>query len=372
LSPKSASSLNQQKNELQSQLEAQKEKQKHYNALIAEAKKDVSKQSDVVRYLYAEMNTYQEQLSTISALILEYNKLAEEKKKEIDDLNARIDSNYEIFKERLIFSQESGEISYIDFILGSSELSDVLSRSEVIGDMLEYDKKIIESLISDRSAVESAKAEIEIALQATEEKKTEMDALIVTLQQKQAEAERELSRLKNDQDRYSSALKAVEDEKKKTEKELQAVMDRIAAQSAAKPGPTGFTWPLPVATPGYITQNFGNNGHRGVDIGVGGWAYNGKIPALAVAAGKVVECTNHYSWGKYVLIDHGGGYVTRYAHLDSFSVSLGQTVTRGQQVGKIGSTGNSTGPHLHLELMAPVGAGGKSILTNPMKYLVKP
>ena len=109
-----------------------------------------------------------------------------------------------------------------------------------------------------------------------------------------------------------------------------------------------------------------------MDIAVGGWANNGKIPALAIAGGKVVGRTYHWSWGNYVLIDHGGGYISRYAHLDSFSVSLGQTVSQGQQVGMIGSTGNSTGPHLHIEIYAPVGANGASVVVDPAKYLVKP
>jgi murein DD-endopeptidase MepM/ murein hydrolase activator NlpD len=168
------------------------------------------------------------------------------------------------------------------------------------------------------------------------------------------------------------ANSTVASELKKAEKDLQEVMDRIAAQSVLKPGPTGFVWPLTPAKPGYITQKFGNKGHRGVDIGVGGWSYNGKVPTIAIASGKVVERAYHYSWGNYVLVDHGGGYVSRYAHLYSFSVSQGQNVVIGQQIGMIGSTGNSSGPHLHLELMAPVGAGGKSILTDPLKYCIKP
>ncbi len=368
-----AGSLTQQKDYLSSQLEAQKKEQKRLAGLLAEAKKKANNQLAALQLIYDEMNSYQDQIDTISSLIMEYTELTKAKEAEIDLLNQRIDKNFNLFKERLVFAQESGNMSYIDFILGSADLSDIISRSEVINDMLEYDRKIIEALVSDREAIEKAKEEIDIALKASEEKYAEYEALIEIQKEKQAEAEAQLAQLQNDQKQLQSAYNMASSEKKKLENDLQKVIDQIAAQSVTRPGPTGFTWPLPAAYPGYISWNFiPGGGHNGMDIAVGGWAYNGKIPALAIASGKVVGRTYHWSWGNYVLVDHGGGYISRYAHLDSFSVSLGQTVTQGQQLGMIGSTGNSSGPHLHIEIYAPVGANGSSVVVNPANYLVKP
>ncbi len=368
-----AGSLNQQKDYLSSQLETQKKEQQRLAGLLAEAKKKANNQLYTLQILYDEMNSYQDQINTISSLIMEYTELARAKENEIDELNAKIDKNFKLFKERLVFAQESGNISYIDFILGSADLSDIISRAEVINDMLEYDRKILEELVSDREAVEKAKSEIDLALKSSEEKYDEYEALLEIQKQKQAEAQAQLAELQNDQKKLQEAYNIAANEKKKIEDDLQSVIKQIAAQSVAKPGPTGFIWPLSPAYPGYVSWNFiPGGGHNGMDIAVGGWAYNGRIPALAIAGGKVVGRTSHWSWGNYVLIDHGGGYISRYAHLDSFSVSLGQTVSQGQQVGMIGSTGNSSGPHLHLEIYAPVGKNGASVVVNPAQYVIKP
>ncbi len=366
-----AVSLGQQKDKLQSQLDSQKKEQATLSAQLSDAKKKVNNQLEVIQLLYDEMNSYQDQLNTIISLISEYNALAKAKEEEIDKLNAQIDANYKLFKERLVFAQESGNMSYIDFLLGSSDLSDIISRTEVINDMLEYDRKIIESLIADREAVEKAKEEIQLALKSCEEKQTEYEGIVATLQKKKEEADSYLSELQNMQEETKKALQIAEAAKKKTEDDLDEINKQIAAQSASKPGPTGFIWPLPVTSPGYISQYF-HSGHSGVDIAVGGWANNGKIPAIAIASGKVVRIGSYYDWGNLVVIDHGGGYLSYYAHLHSFSVSLGQQVSQGQQVGKIGSTGYSTGPHLHLVIYAPVGANGSSIRTDPMRYVNYP
>ena len=186
-----------------------------------------------------------------------------------------------------------------------------------------------------------------------------------------------------------TASERAEASKKATEDRLDAVIQQIAAQSQAnQPGGSGsgggggggstvttpvgkFIWPLPVTTPGYITQKF-HSKHSGIDIGVGGWVNNGKIPAISVAAGKVVRRGYYSDWGNLIVVDHGGGYLSYYAHLASMSVTVGQQVSQGQQVGKIGSTGRSTGPHLHLVIYAPVGARGASIRTDPLRFISYP
>ncbi|MBR2615735.1 MAG: peptidoglycan DD-metalloendopeptidase family protein [Clostridia bacterium] len=366
-----AANLNQQKNELTNQLASQKEEQKRLAALLEEAKKERDNQLRVIELLYDEMNSCQDQLNTVVSLISEYNALAAKKEEEIDELNARIDKNFELFKERLVFAQESGNMSYIDFLLGSSDLSDIISRTEVVQDMLDYDKAIIDSLIADRAAVEKAKEEIDNAVKACEDKKAEYEALVATLTEKKAEADALLAELESKEDEAQKALNIIAAAKKKTEEELDEINKQIAAQSANKPGPTGFIWPLPTTSPGYISQYF-HSGHSGLDIAVGGWVNNGKIPAVAIASGTVVRVGSYWDWGNLVVVDHGGGYLSYYAHLDSFSVSMGQKVSIGQQVGKIGSTGQSTGPHLHLVIYAPVGANGTSIRTDPMKYINYP
>ncbi len=372
----SAASLGQQKNELESQLKALKDQSEKLKDQYDAATKDLSDQQTAVNLLYDQIETYQKELDTINSLMEEYTALATAKEKEIDALNEQMNKNFELFKERLVFAQESGNMSYIDFILGSSDLSDIISRSEVINDMLEYDRKIIESLLSDRESIENAKEAINLALQNCREKQSEYDAIVVELKAKQAEAEEKLSKLKKDSQEAKTALERSDAMKAQIEKDLDKVIEKIAAESKGTYNGGAFIWPLPLSFPGAISRGWIKKGdtvtHSGVDIHVYGWANNGKIPALAVAAGEVVRRGYYSDWGNLIVVDHGGGYLTYYAHLDSFAVSVGQKVTQGQQVGKIGSTGRSTGPHLHLCFYAPEGENGNSIRVDPLKYISYP
>lgn len=132
-----------------------------------------------------------------------------------------------------------------------------------------------------------------------------------------------------------------------------------------------WKWPLPSSSPGTITARFSNN-HAGIDIDVGGEENNGKIPALAAADGKVVRKGYYADWGNLVVIDHGDGYLTYYAHLHSASVTVGQAVSVGDEIGKIGATGKTTTVKLYFLLYAPVGSNGASVRTDPLNYVKIP
>lgn len=366
-----APSLGQEKNQLESQLAALKNQSAQLQEQYNEAMKDVNDQKTALSLLYDQIATYQKELETLSELMEEYTAYKVLKEKEIDDLNEQMNKNFELFKKRLVFAQESGTTTYIDFILGSDDLSDIISRSEVINDMLEYDRTIIENLIKDRQAIEAAKKEVELALENCAAKQAEYDAIVVELKQKQADAEERLAKLQADSEAAKAAYNKANAAKKEVEDRLDEVIKQIAAESKGQQYTGDFIWPLPLSFPGAISQYF-HSGHSGIDIHVYGWANNGKIPALSIAAGTVVRKGYYSDWGNLIVVDHGGGYLSYYAHLDSFAVNLGQKVSQGQQVGKIGSTGRSTGPHLHLVIYAPVGPNGTSIRTDPMKYISYP
>ncbi len=359
------------KNKLESELAAIKKKQSEINSGLKAAKDKVNNQIQTINLLHDEMEAYQKELETLASLIEEYTNLASQKEKEIDALNAKMNQNFELFKERLEFAQESGNMSYIDFILGSSDLSDIISRSEVINDMLENDRKIIESLLSDREAIEKAKEEIDIALKSCEEKQKQYEESVAVLEQKRKEEQAYLAQLKNDQAAQQAAYNRAQNSKKDLEKRLDDIIQQIADKSTGSYS-GDFIWPLPLSTPGYLTQKFKGAAHSGIDIGVGGWSNNGVVPAIASAAGKVVRVGYWSDWGNLVVVDHGGKYLTYYAHLHTISVSYGQQVSQGQQLGKIGSTGDSSAPHLHFVFYAPVGAGGASIRTDPLNYVKQP
>ena len=130
-------------------------------------------------------------------------------------------------------------------------------------------------------------------------------------------------------------------------------------------------WPLPEESPGTVTNSYSQN-HQGIDIEVGGWENLGKIPALAAEDGTVIRQGYYSNWGNLVVVDHGNGYQTYYAHLDSASVSVGESVRAGEEVGKIGATGSTPTVRLYFLLYAPTGSNGMSVRVNPLNYVKKP
>lgn len=340
--------------QLESELARIKKDQQKIAADLNEVRSDYNKRKEVVQLLYQEIASCREELNVLSDLILEYTALVDEKKARIEELNAQMEYNYALFKQRLVFAQESGTMSYIDFILGSHDLSDILARGEVINDMLDNDRRIIESLISDRKEVESAKEELEIALNACLEKKEEYDLRAAELEEKVAEAEAYAAELEGDLAAQEAKNAAELAEIAQREQDLAALSEQIKEkQKQQQQAYSGkFIWPLPLSFPGWISRGFtaSNPRHTGMDIHVGGWANNGKIPALASAAGTVTRVGKYSDWGNLVVINHGGGYETYYAHLydGSTKVKVGDYVQQGQEIALIGSTGHSTGPHLHI------------------------
>ena len=370
---------------LQSELNSLKKERQSITSELGTLRSDYANRQRVVELLYQEIASYQNELGVLADLILEYNNLIDTKKAQIEELNQKIEHNYELFKERLVFAQESGTMSYIDFILGAEDLSDIMSRGEVINDMLAYDRQIIQEIGTARDEVVLSKKEVEEALADCEARKAEYDAIMETLNQKIAEAEAYVDDIKDDVERtetknalLQSQQTQLEAQLKKLEKEMEEKRKQEAARQAAQQqqqgGSTGTTtpaytgtyiWPLPLSFPGWISQYFGGS-HTGLDIHVGGWGNNGKIPALACAAGTVIRCGMFPSWGNLVIVDHGGGVHTYYAHLYRIDVSVGQKVAQGQQVGMIGSTGNSTGPHLHICFVI------NGVRKNPLNYIRRP
>ena len=357
--------------QLQSELNRLKKDQQEIASQLAEAKGDLANRRRVVELLYQEIDAYQEQLDLISDLILEYTVLVDTKKAQITELNEKMDRNYALFKERLVFAQESGTMSYIDFILGSHDLSDILSRGEVINDMLENDRRTIESLISDKVEVEAAKAELESALTACLEKKDEYDALMEERRQKLEEAEAYAAEIADDVAALAAQSEALQASRQKQQEELEALAKQIEDKQRAQIGSANFTggfiWPLPLSFPGWISQYF-HSRHSGMDIHVGGWANNGKIDVLACAAGVVIRTGKYWDWGNLVVIQHNNVYQTYYAHMydGSVTVKVGDTVAQGQPIGKVGSTGDSTGPHLHIVFVE------NGVRVDPARFIAHP
>lgn len=330
---------------------------------IASVKKDIAKAStsvaDAIEYksqLDKEVTLMIQKIDLQNEYILALEESIAAKIIEIDDKQVEYEEKYELFKERLRITHEDGDASYLAMLFGADSLSDFLSRVDRIGTMLEYDNRIMNELKDDKvdltdekEALELQKAELEevaaqLALEEAEllKRREENEAYIAQLNQKIANSESEKAALQTKLDKYESEFEArikelEEEEKKNNSKYIGGTM--------LWPVPTQYT--TITSECGYRTSPLTGKleYHNGVDIPV---PYGTDI--YAANDGTVVTATEHWSYGNYVMIDHGGGIYTLYAHNSKLCVKVGDKVTRGQVIAKAGSTGQSTGNHCHFSI----------------------
>ena len=206
-----------------------------------------------------------------------------------------------------------------------------MTRLELLKRVSEHDNELVKGLQEEINELNKTKEQLSSDQQSQQEKQSE----IVNEKAAIESARAEVKSLDSQNDAY------------------QAKMDKLEAQSISNTtgssgnGVLSSGMSFPLTCNYYVSQHYGHNGHKGVDIA--GANINGQ-PVYAAAGGTVISASYHSSWGNNVLIDHGNGVWTRYAHLSSIGVSAGQTVSQGQYIGKVGSTGNSSGPHLHFEV----------------------
>jgi len=269
------------------------------------------------------------------------------------------------YKHHLRNMEEQGMFNfYLSLIFGARSFSDLISRIDMIGEIMAFDKQTEENYKAARDFALELKAEYE-AYEAeltakAEELQAEIDRLLEELQAAQ-ERINALQKSINDQqaivDAYASDEKAIQAQIDQMKEQLKKQNTVVAAGS--------YAWPCPSCY--IITSNYGyrylelygyTRLHAGVDIGA---QYGAEVTA---AAGGTVSIATHGStgYGNYVMLAHADGSVTLYGHMSSLAVSVGQTVKQGDVIGYVGSTGNSTGPHLHFE----VRINGST--TDPMQF----
>lgn len=337
---------------------------------IDDIKKDISDTKQKISELESsksDLETYISKLdkeaNALESKIADLNKQIEAKKEEItaaeEDLSeaqATAAQQYEDMKKRIQYLYENGNTSFLEILLTSENMADFLNKSSYAEQMTAYDRSMLEEYIAQKKAVEEKKAQLEsekeeldaMALAATEQKKT-VDALIAS---KTAQIESYQTQIDNE----NSNAAEYKADLAKQQKLLEQIEQQIAAAAAANArendgdgGASGFLWPCPSSH--RITSGFGkrsqptagaSTNHQGIDIGA---SYGAAI--IAAASGRVTTAAYSSSAGNYIVISHGNGLSTVYMHCSSLSVSVGQSVTAGQTIAAVGSTGYSTGNHLH-------------------------
>lgn len=286
----------------------------------------------------------------------------------IAEKQAQIDERWGDFKDRMQAMQVMHDSGAVAMITSAQSLYDLLTFSTTLQQVSEKDTEVLEEMNQQKAELEAEKQELEQAMAELESAKAALedksDQLSANIQAQDAT----ISKLDAD----AKAQEQVVAEKQKLADEAEAAYEQWVQQNASSGSGVcaeGFIWPLPGA--GRVTTEFGadqwvngvfSSGHKGLDI-----AITGGTPIYAAHNGTVAATTGHWTYGNVVMIDNGDGISTLYAHMQSAAiVSVGQTVTQGQVIGYVGSTGNSSGNHLHFEVRV------NGVRQNPRNYISPP
>lgn len=337
------------------------------NTEIAGVKSQMTAALNQINTLNSEISDYENDITKLQTQLEGVNTQIVEKETNIVEQETKYNEQKKLLEERLVALYESGTTSYLDMLLTSEDLSDFISNYYLIEQMAEADEALLEKIENTKKQIEaekeyleSAKTELETTKQEIEQKRT---SLASSVNKKQAV----VKNLTAEEAELQAQLEEFEEDKRKIQAELAKKASSYSGEVVA-PSAAGYICPINGKSKKNITTGFyGYKGHTGVDF-----ACSAGTPVVAVKSGTVVISTalrssngNYRSYGEYIVIDHHDGTMTLYAHMLSGSRTVGvnQQVSQGQVIGQVGSTGNSTGSHLHFE----VRIGGSPV--NPTPYL---
>ena len=353
--------LNQQYEELEQQ-------QQEYQAQIDAAKSEKDKYLAEKNQLNGQIDNTQAQIDVLTNKIDLLNSMIAENDATIAELEDEIDKDYEIFKQRARASYMSGDSSTVSLLLGADSFSDFLMKADITARVAENDREMIASLEADIDELQALQEE-------NQANKGDLDASKSTLDEKKSQLNGQVNVIQGqieDIDELQRQYEANKAEIDAMMQQVQSEINEIYASYESEGEYTGgvMTWPLPRFTSitSYYGWRFNNTDfHTGIDIS-GSNVYGQTI--VAAADGVVIKAQQTYTqgvgYGRYLIIDHGGSISTLYGHTSQLLVSEGDRVTRGQAIALVGSTGWSTGPHLHFE----VRENGTAV--NPLSGYLQP
>lgn len=346
------SEANSQKNELQTGLS------------------DVKRMVNELQGLKNDLETYvtklDSQLEAIEKKIEELRGLIKDKETEIEETTLQLEeaektaaTQYAAMKKRVKFMYERGQTFYLELFFSSNGFSDMLNKVDYISKLTEYDRNKLAEFQALVEQIEVLKESLEAEKEVLDEAKLSVEKEQETLTTLMAEKQKEINAYEADIGDKEAQIAAYEQEIADRNATISALEAAVAAEQreldeANRRRFDGgkFAWPAPSYT--RISDDYGNRMHPTLGIekfhnGIDMASPNGS-PVLAAYDGDVVAADYNASMGNYIMIDHGSKIYTIYMHCSSLGVSKGQTVSRGQKIGAVGSTGRSTGPHLHFSV----------------------
>ena len=358
--------------------QAQEERKKlqsdlsNVKTVVAELEKTKNRLSEHVKELDGQLTGVETKIQELKTLIAEKEEEIEKTKAELEEAVKVEETQYEEMKTRIKFMYEKGDRFYFEMMLGASNFSDLLNKAEYVESISAYDRQKLEEYQLNRQLIEVCKQELEeeeAVLQeakvAVEEQQAKLETLISTKEKEIVNYETDISNKEEAIRQYEADIAAENATIAALEKAVAEEMRLLNNANAPTYDGGMFKWPCPSYT--RISDEYGwrihptlgvRKFHNGIDM-----AAPGGSPILAAYGGVVVAADYNSTMGNYIMINHGGGLYTIYMHASALYVSTGQTVSMGDKIAAVGTTGRSTGNHLHFG----VRLNGEYV--NPNQYL---
>ena len=371
LAAASVSDLRQKLQEQQAALEKVNQQLKETQSDKADAQALKTQLEQQKSLLLSQIGTLTEQIGGLDNDIVNKQDEINQKQQEVDQKQAEYDQRWADFKDRMRAMQRLNDGGSIALLSSATNLYQLLTFATTLEQIVSKDEEICQQLEDEHTQLEQQRAELEQAKADLEATKADYEAQKAALNSKTSELAENISQTDESISKAEAEEQALKEAQIEANKKVdEAAKELDAALNAANQAygnasiQCSLDFGRPLATYKYVSCYFGGNGHRGTD-----YAAPGGTEIYAVSGGVVTAAAYHYSWGYYVQVyhgkdDNGNSYSTLYAHMNSAPiVSVGQSVSKGQRLGYVGSTGNSTGNHLHLEMKV------NNVLVNVMNYL---
>ncbi len=314
-----------------------------------------------VRQLDGQLADIQDKIAQYNTMITDKEQEIEEIMRDLDEAQARQERQYAAMKKRIQFMYERSDSFYLETLFGSNSIAGIVNRADYIEALSRYDRDKLDEYVATRKYVELCKEELETEKQLLDEAKLAVEQEEANVNTLIGEKEAQIVSVSGDIANKEAAIKEYEDMIAQENAEIAALEKAVAEEKARLEAENAqariyngglFAWPCP----GYkrISDEYGNRMHpilgvekfhNGLDM-----AASSGTPILAAYDGDVVAADYSSSMGNYIMINHGSGLYTIYMHCSALYVSKGQTVYKGQNIAAVGSTGRSTGPHLHFSV----------------------
>ena len=314
-----------------------------------------------VQQLDGQLADIQEKIAQYNTMISDKEKEIEETLRDLDEAQARQEQQYAAMKKRIQFMYERSDSFYMETLFGTNSIAGIVNRADYIEALSRYDRDKLNEYVETRKYVELCKEELEVEKQLLDEAREAVEQEEANVNSLIGEKEAQIVSVSGDIANKEAAIKEYEDMIAQENAEIAALEKAVAEEKARLEAENAqarvynggmFAWPCP----GYkrISDEYGSRMHpilgvekfhNGLDM-----AAPSGTAILAAYDGDVVAAAYSGSMGNYIMIDHGSGLYTIYMHCSALYVSKGQTVSKGQNIAAVGSTGRSTGPHLHFSV----------------------